>query len=78
MGGVSYCKSGLLETFSIVTDPTGVPSIRSNSLFSFMVMRREDPGEREIFLSDRINAVAEREDFGRLIKMVFLPDELNP
>jgi hypothetical protein len=69
---------GLIELFEMATEPVGAPSIFSAWLESFRVIRRADPGGIETFISDKVKSAGEVEFFGRLTKMVFLPDELEP
>jgi hypothetical protein len=47
-------------------------------LESFRVRRRADPGGIETLMPDKLKSAGEVEVFGRLIKMVFLPEELEP
>ena len=62
----------------MVTEPAGAPSMRSGWLAVFRVIRRADPGGIETFMSDKVKSTAEVAVLGRLTKMVFFPEELNP
>lgn len=70
--------SEFAELFDMVTVPLGVPSIRSGWLEGFKVIRRADPGGTEMFMPAKVKAAGEVEVFGKLIKMVFSPEELEP
>ena len=70
--------SGFAELFDMVTVPVGAPSIRSGWLEVFRVIRRADPGGIEMFMPDKVKSAGEAEVFGKLIKMVFSPEEFEP
>ena len=68
----------LNELLDMATLSGGVPSMRSGWLDAFRVIRNADPGGMETFISDKLKSTEEVEVFGRLIRMVFFPDELEP
>lgn len=73
----SFAAEGI-GPFDMATLPVGVPSTCSGWLVALRVMRRAEPGGMEIFMSDNVNSAGEVEVLGRLTKIVFLPEELDP
>lgn len=77
MGGVALGLRPLLE---METVSAGVPSIRSSWFALLRVRRRAEPGGIETCISASVNSrgEGELELLGRLIRIVFFPEEFDP